>query len=106
MIFLRLIVAVKLKSDGAGLQHLRLVGEVKHVLAVGCHTNAIVVDKDFDLIPFALLFQLTTRTARGDSIAAVRVPDAPVVAEHQQWALEAELIVTRVGQLFTEGRDS
>lgn len=64
------------------LEHLWLVREIEHFLAVGCHPNSITVDKNFNLIPFTLLFQFATRGPGDDSIPAMRIPNAPVVTEH------------------------
>ena len=95
-------VTVKLQSNGRILQHLRLVSEIENLTSIRHEANSIALNKDLHKVPVALLFDLRPGAAINRSISAIRIPDAPVVTEHQQGAFEPKRVVSLVGKLLTQ----
>ncbi len=107
--FLGPVVAVQLESQGAGLEHFRLVGEVEDEGAIGHHADAVADDEQLDPVPFPLLFggvvvHGAIESGRDNAVAAVGIPDSPVVAEHEQRSLETVLVVSLIDETFPERR--
>lgn len=105
MVFLRLTIAVQLQTNWAVLQHFGLVGEIKDFAAIGGKPNSVADHQDFDLIPFAFLFQDPAFTAGHNAIAPMSIPDTPVMAEHQQWPAKAKLVFAGIRKLFSQRCD-
>jgi len=99
---------MQLEPDGCCLEHSWLIREIDHGQAIRDHPDVISKHEDFDAVPltdvFGLRLESSLMSGGKNSVATIGIPNSPIIAEHQQWGLEAKGI-SLVGEFFPEHGD-